>query len=548
MSERLDRVIRAMSAPGFYPHAPKSVQVVQTHISVIFIADDLVYKVKKPLNLGFLDFSTLEKRRFFCKREVELNSRFAPGWYLGVVSVFEDEDGFNLEGRGAEGETAVLMKRLPLELSLPPLLSRELVSPSTLDRLAARIAEIHRDAPTGPHIAGFGARKVIAQNIRENFAQTAGFVGRTIAGETRGQVSDMSLRFMADHSDLFLRRVSEGFIRDCHGDLHLEHVVILNGIVFFDCIEFNDRFRYGDTAADTAFLLMDLDYNGFPAYASRMAGTYAHRAGDPECLSLFPFYKSYRAYVRGKVASFTLDESEVSDSIKAAEACEARDYFRLAASYLGAPPPPALILTTGFTGAGKSFLSARLAERLGIEVLRSDVVRKELLSIKPGEHRLDNYGAGIYTSKASERTYRALFEAAEQRLGRGESVILDASFLHGEHRTAAYGLAAQTGARPLVLECACPEATARERLNARLNQPGEPSDGRGEIYDAQCRAYTPPTPEENVILRRWDSTTEHGPFLRRIALEIVTGRKNDPQICAEEDADNADFRSSCNMP
>jgi aminoglycoside phosphotransferase family enzyme/predicted kinase len=525
MSARLERIIESLSKPGCYPHAPSSVEVIQTHISVIFIAGDLVYKVKKPLDLGFLDFSSTETRRVFCQREVELNSRFAPGWYLGVVWIFEDENGFNLAGHGREAEPAVLMKRIPLEYGMPALLSRELVTPSMLDRLSARIAEIHRNAPTGPHISRFGARKVIAQNIRENFNQTERFVGRTLDGETRRTVLDLSLGFLKTHSDLFLRRVDRGFIRDCHGDLHLEHVVILNGIILFDCIEFNDRFRYGDTASDIAFLLMDLDYGGFPAYAARLSEGYADCAQDEECLALFPFYKAYRAYIRGKVASFTLDEPEVTESTKNAETHEAGDYFHLAASYLRPALPPALFLTTGFTGAGKSFLATRLSDRLGVEVFRSDVMRKELFSVAPAAHRLDKYGEGIYTSKASARTYRALLDAAETSLRGGKSVILDAAFLRREAREAAYLVAKAVGARTYVLECACPEGVARTRLEARANQPDEPSDGRWEVYVAQRAEYEPPGPDEEGVMRRWDSTTEHGPFLREIAFEVLTGKR-----------------------
>ena len=522
MSVHLDRLIAAMSKPGFYPHRPGSVQVIQTHISAIFIAGDLVYKIKKPVGFGFLDFTTLEKRRFFCQREVVLNSRFSEGVYLGVVSIHEDASEINLEGRGREIEVAVLMRHLPEERIMLKMLDQDRVTHELLDRLADRVASIHSASPTGPGIATYGSFEVITQNVRENFDQTESYVDRTIDPQTRQAVLDLAIDFMRGHRDLFERRIVHGFIKDCHGDLHLDHVVILNGIVLFDCIEFNDRFRYGDTASDIGFLLMDLDFRGFPAFGERVSHRYAATSGDDDVLKLLGFYKAYRAFVRGKVLGFTLDEPEVSQAEKDTAAQTARDYFALSLSCLLPPPRPALIITSGLTGTGKSFLADKLGKRLGIQALRSDVIRKQILGLPTTEHHLDKYGEWIYTSTSTEAAYRVLLDRARKALTRNESVILDASFMRGADRIAARKIAAESKAQFRILECMSPEDVAFQRLRQRARSKNEPSDGRWEIYREQRQRFEPVADDELPYWRQWDSTKDPNPFLMRLVREVMT--------------------------
>ena len=327
MTLQIDRLIEALSDPRQYPHAPDSVQVIQTHISVVFVAGDLVYKVKKPVNFGFLDFSTLEKRKYFCHREVLLNSRFSEGLYLGVVPIHESSSGINLQGRGTEIESAVLMRRVPEEALLKTMLAHDRVSPDLLDRLADRIAMIHAEAPTNLHISVHGSFEVIRQNLKENFEQTYRHTGRTVDPFTRQRVFNHAIDFLHLHKRLFHGRVSDGHIRDCHGDLHLDHIIVLDRIFLYDCIEFNERFRFCDTASDLSFILMDLDFEGFPAFSHRISHRYAETSGDREALRLLGFYKSYRAYVRGKVAGFAIEEPEVAKQDKMAAYESARHYL-----------------------------------------------------------------------------------------------------------------------------------------------------------------------------------------------------------------------------
>lgn len=521
MSDTLVELIRAMSDPDIYPERPESVQVIQTHISAVFLAGDLVYKIKKPVNFGFLDFTSLEKRQFFCSQEVMLNSRFSEGIYLGVVGIYRGPTGINLVGEGEEIEYAVLMKRIPPDCLMLELLRQDKVTPELLDKLADRIAHFHSQAASGREINAYGSPQIIRHNLAENFEQTRPYISRTISEEVFDEASELSVRFLDENQDLIETRVREGHIRDCHGDLHLDHVVVLDGIMLYDCIEFNDRFRYSDTASDLAFLLMDLDYRGYPAFSERVARRYSAASGDADILRLLGFYKSYRAFVRGKVIGFTLDEPEISESERQSAMKKAGEYFKLSLASLKAAPSPVLIITCGLMGSGKSFLAERLGKRLGIEPLRSDVVRKEIYGLSPGEHQLDKYGEGFYTSGASEKTYKDLLTRAEGSLRRGESVIVDASFARHSDRSNALELAVKVGARFSVLCCSAPDQVIKRRLTERIRKSDEPSDGRWEIFPQQKADFEPIQTNELKHCRTWDSTTEADAFLTEFVRELM---------------------------
>jgi uncharacterized protein len=521
VSGRLDDLIPALSNPAIYPHHPDSVHVVQTHISVVFIAGELVYKIKKPVDLGFLDFTTLGKRKYFCEQEVRLNSRFSQGIYLGVGAIHEGPSGINFRGEGTEIEAAVLMRRIPHDRLLIGMLENDEVTPELLDRVADRLAHFHSHAVRGPQVTSFGSSHVIYQNLKENFEQTIPYIGRTIDAQTHEGASTLAIDFLEKHQSLFQERMERGFIRDCHGDLHLDHVIILDEIMLYDCIEFNDRFRYGDTAADLAFLLMDLDFRAYPAFAERIARRYANSSGDSDLLRLLSFYKSYRAFVRGKVESFVLDEAEVSDPERESARETAKKYFALSLKYLKPPPPPLLVITTGLMGTGKSYLASKLGQRLGIKPLRSDVIRKEIQGLSPLARRFEPYGTGIYSAKASEETYEAIFEKAAGALLAGESVILDASFSRFSHRERARELAREAGARFTIIECTAPHAEIRQRMEERATKEGEPSDGRWEIFREQEADFEPLRRDEVSLTRVWDSTTDLDTFLGSFVWELL---------------------------
>jgi len=328
-------IVESLLKAEAYPHKPQAIELVQTQMSFLFLTGDYVYKVKKTVNLGYLDYTTLEKRHFFCCQEVELNRRLCPDAYLGIVAISEDENGIHIEGKGKVIEYAVKMKQLPQDRMMDVLLRRGQVSREMISRVAEKLVQFHRGALTSPEIAGFGNLSVIQQNTDENFTQTEKYVGISIPLVTYNKIKKYSRDFIANNNSLFLKRVKEGRIRDCHGDLHAAHICFTSGICIYDCIEFNDRFRYADVASEVAFLAMDLDRYQAADHSWYMVGTYVNLSGDKELLKLLNFYKCYRAYVRGKVASFQLDDPYIPVDDKAGILTIARSYFELARSYAG---------------------------------------------------------------------------------------------------------------------------------------------------------------------------------------------------------------------
>ena len=317
-----------------YPEHPKQVELVQTHISFVFITDDLVYKVKKPVDFGFLDFTTLEKRAHFCEREVALNRRLAPDMYLGVVPVTDEGDRLVIGGDGKVVDHAVKMRRLPMDLLMKTVLEKGRLDPAAMGRVARRIAVFHATAERSSNIDGFGTSSAFRKNTDENFQQTEAFIGRTISQRTFDALRNFTDSFYRTHEDVFARRVTEGRTRDCHGDLHMEHVLLTEPVVVFDCIEFNDRFRYSDTAADIGFLAMDLDFHGRTDLSKVLMDAYIDASKDKGVMDVLDFYKIYRAYVRGKVNGFRLDDPHISKVEKDRAAKVAGSYFELAEGYI----------------------------------------------------------------------------------------------------------------------------------------------------------------------------------------------------------------------
>ena len=331
---KLPYSLKALLEPQTYPHNPPEVTVVQTQMSFVFLTGDYVYKVKKPVNLGYLDYTTLEKRQLFCHREVELNRRLCPNAYLAVVPITEDSVGAHVEGRGEAVEYAVKMRQLPQERMMDVLLPQGKVSKEMIARVAEKLAGFHQNAGTNPQIAAFGKLVTIRQNANENFAQTQKYIELAIPGTTYNHIKGYTDDFIDSNASLFDKRVKEGRIRDCHGDLHAAHVCFTADICIYDCIEFNDRFRYCDVASEIAFLSMDLDRYRRPDLSKDLVNNYVKLSHDEELLKLLKFYQCYRAYVRGKVESFKLDDPLISEDEKAMALETARDYFQLAESYI----------------------------------------------------------------------------------------------------------------------------------------------------------------------------------------------------------------------
>ena len=499
MKPDLPGLIAALSNPRIYPEATMGVRFVQTQMSCVFLTDDYAYKIKKPVNLGYVDYTTLEKRRYFCEREIELNRRLCPAAYLGVVAITFDGTKFAFDGAGEVTEYAVRMRRLPDDRLLDNLLSRNAVTPEMLSTVARKLAEFHQTAETTERIAAFGSTATITQNTEENFSQTREYFDRSMSEPQFNRIKDYTRGFIRDNRMLFEKRVKEGRTRDCHGDLHAQHICFCHDLCIFDCIEFNERFRYCDVASETAFLAMDLDHYGRADLSHRFVQEYVARSGDVDIPKLLNFYKCYRAYVRGKVSSFKLDDPLVGQSDKVESQAAAQGYFDLAAAYTRGRP--LLIVMVGLVGSGKTTLAGSLAQRLGAVHISSDITRKRLAGIPENEPRYDEPASGIYSPEFNLKTYDAIFEQAAEVLKDGTPVILDAAFLRQLERERAHTMAQEISADYLVVECRLSPELTQKRLLQRLGEVSA-SDGRWEIYQRQTDWFEPVTkiPPERYIL------------------------------------------------
>ncbi|MBN1375530.1 MAG: AAA family ATPase [Dehalococcoidia bacterium] len=497
MTSHLPAYVQAMLKPSAYPQPPASIELMQTQMSFVFLTGGYVYKTKKPVNLGYLDYTTLEMRRHFCMQELELNRRLCPGGYLDVLPITEDDGVFKVGGKGNIIEYAVKMKQLPQDRMMDLLLPKDQVTAEMLDRVAVKMADFHRRAATSEAISAFGAPEAIKVNTDENFSQAGKYTGTILPQHSLDTAMNFTNSFLADNAASLRQRAASGKIRDCHGDLHAAHICFADDIYIYDCIEFNDRFRYCDVANEIAFLAMDMDRYGRADLSDSFVQSYIRAGGDDGIASLLNFYKCYRAYVRGKVACFKYDDPLLKD--KTAMMNEARLYFNLAYRY--ASKRPLLVIVTGLIGTGKTTMAHQLERGLGITVLSSDVIRKQMAEIPLTERRYDSYNGGLYSAEFTQKTYTELFRQGQDLLAQGKSVILDASFKKRDDRLAAARLARDCGADFLAVECVADEAVVRQRLDERQQQ-GAVSDGRWEIFADIKKEFDPVNefPEKNVII------------------------------------------------
>ncbi|MEY4549791.1 MAG: hypothetical protein RL685_5986 [Pseudomonadota bacterium] len=517
-------------------------EVRETHISWVFLRQHDVLKVKKPVSFGFLDFSSLEQRRQACLTEVELNARLAPGVYLGVVPVLRistgqhsfalDEDAAAVTTRvTAEATTeivdwAVHMRRLPDRDRADVRLQEGRLSAGQLKKLAEALSRFHRAAASSPRIAAFGHVAAIRDNVRENFDQAHQRLAGLVSAAQQREVESWQLSFLEQHSGLFEQRVRNGHVRDGHGDLRLEHVYIdeQDQPLVIDCIEFNERFRYGDTCADIAFLAMDLAFHERVDLAERFLAAYAKSSQDHDLYTLVDFYESYRAYVRAKISALGLDAAArpaQQEPERQELEQQARRYLLLAlASKRPFDSPPRLLALAGMIASGKSTLAAAIAEELPGIHLSSDLLRKELLGVDAHTPMREEAFAAHYSESASEGVYVELLRRAELVLRSGRSVVLDASFRSSAARAAALALAARCEAPFTLIECRVPPEVCRARLAERALAPSE-SDGRAQIFDDFALRYEPISElseREHVVLDTSGTPAESLVRLRRAAV------------------------------
>jgi aminoglycoside phosphotransferase family enzyme/predicted kinase len=453
----------------------------QTHAAVVFLVGEYAYKLKKPVNLGFLDFSTRDKRLAVCRREVDLNRRMAPDVYLGVADVHGPD--------GAVWDHLVVMRRMPAQRRLSRLVRAGEPVEDHLRRLARLLAAFHARADRGPQISAEGTAEAIRRRWTDSFGQVRAFRGTVLDDGLAGEVEARTLRFLAGRAPLFDDRIAAARVVDGHGDLLADDIFCLDaGPRALDCIEFDDRLRWLDGLDDAAFLAMDLEYLGAARLGGLFLDWYAEFAADPAPPSLRHHFLAYRAFVRAKVACLRHAQGEES------AAGEAARYTALAAEHLRAGEV-ALVLVGGLPATGKSTLGGHLADRLGAVLLSSDRLRKELAGLAPGRPASAGYEQGIYQPARTERTYSELLGRAERLLQRGESVVLDASWLRAAHRAVAREVAGRTHSTLVELRCDAPA----EVVAARLRGPRDGVSDADVAIAAAMAAHADPWPEAVTI-------------------------------------------------
>jgi uncharacterized protein len=484
---------------------PARVELVETHLSRVFLVERDVFKVKRSVDLGFVDFTTIQRREAACRAEVALNARLAPNVYRGVVSVRLDAEGrASFAGKGPVVDWAVHMRRLPDEQRADVLLARGALDGRAIDEIAARLSRFHAEGKTDETISRFGTIEAIARNVEENFAQTRDVIA-SYAPDEAPEIERWQIAFLRGRPAIFARRIAEGRIRDGHGDLRLEHVY-LDGAgepTIIDCIEFNDRFRYADVCADVAFLSMDLAAHGRVDLAERLLSRYAREANDFDLYAVVDFYESYRAFVRGKVAAILATDAEVDEATRRHAAAEARRHFVLAlAAERRALLLPAVVAVGGIIASGKSTIAERIAEAMSAPLIDADRTRKAMIGVDALQPVHEDAWTGAYDPAFTDQVYAEVLRRADVVLASGRPVVLDASFRSLAMRDAARQLATAHGMPFRFVECRADTETCGARLAQRALAAGV-SDGRLAVFDAFRSRFEPVTelpPTELLVI------------------------------------------------
>ena len=491
----------ALSDPAVYPHAPDEVHLQHTHISVVALVPPWVYKVKKPVDLGFLDFSTLEQRRAYCEQEVQLNARLCGDTYEGVVPIVRTDDGLRVdppEPTGDVVEYAVKMRYLPPEHFLDAQLDRGDADAPAIDRVARTLCSFYKARPSTPEVAEAGWPRTLRVNLDENFDQTTDHVGTLLSSPAYEALRYYTDRFFDQNAALLHRRRAGGFIVDGHGDLRLEHIHLTDDhVCIYDCVEFNDRLRHLDIANDIAFLAMDLDFHGRPDLGRRLTRQVAETMGDPEMDRLSDFYKCYRTYVRAKVDGMRAAEDEAPTAERVTSRMRARRHYQWALRYAVAGTGPLVVVVFGRSGTGKSTQATALADHLGWAHLASDRVRKTLAGV-PLHQRTDAAErTDLYSDAMTDRTYRTLRQRAVERGRRLKGTVLDATYSDPDRRDT-FRTALRAANLPYAfVELTAPDDVLRERLATRDAASATASDARADDFEMLNNRYQEPTALED---------------------------------------------------
>jgi aminoglycoside phosphotransferase family enzyme/predicted kinase len=493
-------LVSALRHPDCYPHPVQEVRVLETHISWVLLTGTWAYKIKKPVNLGFLDFTTLESRRHFCEEELRLNRRLAPQIYEAVVEIRGTPDRPRVEGPGPVLEYAVKMREFAQEALASNMLARGALAPHHVDLLARSVAEFHAGAERAGDTSPFGAPDAVLQPALQNFEQLLPCLQQDADRAALQSLRDWTEREYAQRQNAFAARRREGHVRQCHGDLHLRNIAVLDGHpVAFDCIEFDDQLRWIDVMSEVAFLVMDFEDRGSCDLAWRLLNGYLEATGDYLGVGVLRFYLVYRALVRAKVHALRARQPGIEHAERQRLGRIAREYLGLAARFSGRHGA-ALVITHGLSGSGKTSATQALLGRAGAVRVRSDIERKRLHGIPALARSNSGPGAGLYTKEATVATYQRLLLLARAILEAGYPAVVDAAFLKRGERDAFRALAASLRVPFLILAFDAPEATLRERVAQRLGSEADASEADLAVLERQLAGREPIAPDETLAI------------------------------------------------
>jgi len=494
-------LIQQMLQPEFYPHQVKEpIELVQTHISYVLLTGDYAYKLKKPLNFGFLDYSTLEKRQHFCQEELRLNQRGAAELYLEVLPCTVVGEQYQLGGTGEPVEYVLKMLQFPNETLFSKMFEQGQLNEALLEELGRVVAQYHdTKTETNDYIRSFGEVEQIRAAFDENYEQTQKYIGGPQTHEQFEETKQYTDQFFAQCQQLFKSRIQNNYIRECHGDLHLGNICLWKDKIWlFDCIEFNEPFRFVDVMFDIAYAVMDLEGQQRQDLSNAYLNTYVEVTGDWEGLQVLPIYLSRQSYVRAKVTSFLLDDPSVPSSVKEKVGKTAANYYKLAWEYTK-PRQGRIILMSGMSGSGKSTTARYLARQLGAIQIRSDAVRKHLAGIG----LLERGGDDLYTPQMTQKTYARLLELGILLASEGYVVILDAKYDKQQLREEAIAQAKEHQLPLQIISCTAPLEVLQQRLDDRT---GDIADATADLLESQFEQAEPLTEQEKPLVKILDTT------------------------------------------
>lgn len=484
-------LIQGLLQPDAYPHPTRQVELLETHCAWVLLTGDYAFKIKKPVNFGFLDYSTLEKRRFFCQEEIRLNRRFAPQIYLDVVAVTGEPGHPRMGGDGPALEYAIRMLQFPANGLLSQLAAAGRLESAHIDQMIERVAGFHQATARASAASAFGDPQHIHHWVVENFEHIRPTISSAQDLQQLERLRDWVEQERERLDSLLRARKRDGFIRECHGDLHLGNITLIDGEVTpFDCIEFNPELRWIDVMSEVAFLIMDLQERGYAGFANRFLNGYLQHSGDYEGLGVLRYYLVYRAVVRAKVAVLRAQQADPASQVLRHARLEYHEYAQLAERYTAARHA-VLLITYGLSGSGKSTLAQQLCQRAGPLQIRSDIERKRLAGMAALDSSGSALGSGIYSRDRTEQTYRRLADLAAAALAAGYGVIVDATFLQRRQRLMFRELAEAQAVPFAIIDCQAPEAELRRRIRLRQGTAGDASEATLQVLDSQLGSREP---------------------------------------------------------